>query len=566
MKISAMMMRILYQERRCVIDELNKLEKGESKVDNNINVEELVKQAVSGNSAAFETLYQQTYRSVYFNCISFLKNQEDALDMTQEVYLTAYKNLSNLVNYNSFVPWLMRITANACINYIKKEKAVLMDNESMGNVQLEEREDFLPEEYITNKAKREVIMNIMQNSLSDVMYQTVVMYYFDGISVPEIAKIMECPTGTVTYRLSAARAKIKQGVIQYENKNNDKLYSVAAVPFLSSLLFAEAQNMYMPYVAPKFLSSFTGSDISGHQTAAAGKAAKSGIKGGSKHIFRTIQAKIIGGVVAVAVVTGGVIAVINHNNTNKDNDDLLANTEVTTTEALEDKTETEVAASEEDTSDKTETEVAASEDTTQEVTEKETEEKNSNDNEEYPEKYVMPASNLELNEIVATDKNGDICVKATLSVPEKYEMHFGNKSYDWALYNDDNKVFVGFYVKQLASAQEAIDLEMADVQDLDKRLEEKNGNKYEYSNETGSITNDEGREYLWLEHKGRVVYEDGSVYDNNEIIFATYVENSAGVDCVITMTINTDHINDMSLDFSEFSAFTDSSVIAIETY
>lgn len=174
---------------------------------------DLVTRAVNGDAYSFELLYQQSYRVVYFTCISFLKNEQDALDITQDVYLTAFQYLSMLEDRSKFMPWLTRIAVNKCKNYLNQKRPVPMDEETLANLMTEENENFLSEEYVTNHAKRRLVMDIMQNCLSETLYQTVILYYFDYLSVAEIAEFMEWPVGTVTYRLSVARAKIKAGII-----------------------------------------------------------------------------------------------------------------------------------------------------------------------------------------------------------------------------------------------------------------------------------------------------------------------------------------------------------------
>ncbi len=258
-------------------------------MNNADNVEQLVKTAAEGDKKAFERLYALSYRAVYFTCISFLKNEQDALDLAQDVYLTAFEQLNSLNEPDKFMAWVARIAANKSMNYLKKKKPELVKDEEIENSVLEENENFLPEEYAASQEKRQLVLNIMKTSLSDTLYQTVILYYFDGLTAAEIAELMGCPVGTVTYRLSAARGKIKAGVEQYEKKSGDKLYSVAALPFLTSLLVAEVQNMYVPYAAPAFLE-------------AAGK--------GVKAILKAAKFKIAVGAAATAVVAGTAAAIV----------------------------------------------------------------------------------------------------------------------------------------------------------------------------------------------------------------------------------------------------------------
>ncbi|MDE6742262.1 MAG: RNA polymerase subunit sigma-70, partial [Lachnospiraceae bacterium] len=75
---------------------------------------ELVDKAKQGDQAAFEELYSISCKKVYFTCISILGNEEDAKDVMQDVYITAYEKLTSLNDAEKFVPWINRIAVNHC--------------------------------------------------------------------------------------------------------------------------------------------------------------------------------------------------------------------------------------------------------------------------------------------------------------------------------------------------------------------------------------------------------------------------------------------------------------------
>lgn len=206
----------------------------------------LVERIQNGDRKAFEEIYQETSKTVYFICISFLNNEEDAKDVMQDTYITAYQKLEQLQEKEKFTAWISQIAVNKCKKLLLKNSPMLMEPESMTNMATESNESFLPEEYITQKSKRKIVMDIMRKKLSDIQYQTVILFYFNDLSIEEIADIMECPPGTVKYRLSVSRAKIKEGVLEYENESKDKLYSFAPIPFLAGLLAMEAENIIAP--------------------------------------------------------------------------------------------------------------------------------------------------------------------------------------------------------------------------------------------------------------------------------------------------------------------------------
>ena len=273
------------------------------------NLSYYVELAMQGDQSALEEIYKQTYWTVYYTCFSFLKNEQDAADTTQEVYVTVMNSLSTLQDKDKFLYWLNRIAVNKCKNILARNNPVPVDMDSAENVILEENENFLPEDYITNQEKRQLVMNIIRTCLNDVQFQTVFLHYFNGFSVSEIAEIMECPVGTVTYRLSVARGKIKQAVTQYENINNEKLYSVGAIPLLACLFTEEFKSLYhvSPTPANIFTSVSTNTLIKG--------AAKKGADG----MLKTAKSKIIASAAGIVVV-GGIAAAIILGNRDKGKD------------------------------------------------------------------------------------------------------------------------------------------------------------------------------------------------------------------------------------------------------
>ena len=261
------------------------------------DLKELAQKAATGDKAAFEELYRTTCRSVYFTCLGFLKDEQEAQDVTQEVYMTVFEQLGALEDKSKFKPWLYRIAANKSINCLKKKQPLLPGDEQLEDMETEDNENFLPEEYVLNADKRELVLEIMRKVCSDVLYQTILLYYFNEFSIAEIAEIMDCPEGTVKYRLSVARAKIKEGVLQYEEKSGDKLYSFGAVPFLMALFTAQLQDIQMPSISLGFLGAPPQSNL----------AAPTAKTGGS-NMLKSLQLKIAAGVAAAIVAVGGIIA------------------------------------------------------------------------------------------------------------------------------------------------------------------------------------------------------------------------------------------------------------------
>ena len=213
-----------------------------------MNISHLVEKIKKGDNKSFEKLYKLTEREVWFTCISFLKNETTAQDIMQETYITAFLKIQSLEKSSQIRSWLNRIAVNKCKNYLKGKGEIQLDDEIFENQAIVDERISIPEEYISDKAKREIILSIMQEVLSDVQYQTVVMHYFNEMTVDEIAEVFECSRGTVLSRLNYSRAKMKTAIEDYENKSGDKLHGVVFVPFFTTIFREQAKSLSVPSI------------------------------------------------------------------------------------------------------------------------------------------------------------------------------------------------------------------------------------------------------------------------------------------------------------------------------
>ena len=216
-----------------------------------MNISHLVEKIKKGDNKSFEKLYKLTEREVWFTCISFLKNEANAQDIMQETYITAFLKIQSLEKSSQIRSWLNRIAVNKCKNYLKGKGEIQLDDEIFENQAIVDERISIPEEYISDKAKREIILSIMQEVLSDVQYQTVIMHYFNEMTVDEIAEVFECSRGTVLSRLNYSRAKMKTAIEDYENKSGDKLHGVVVVPFFTTIFKEEAKSLAVPNITIK---------------------------------------------------------------------------------------------------------------------------------------------------------------------------------------------------------------------------------------------------------------------------------------------------------------------------
>lgn len=271
-----------------------------------MNISHLVEKIKKGDNKSFEKLYKLTEREVWFTCISFLKNETTAQDIMQETYITAFLKIQSLEKSSQIRSWLNRIAVNKCKNYLKGKGEIQLDDEIFENQAIVDERISIPEEYISDKAKREIILSIMQEVLSDVQYQTVIMHYFNEMTVDEIAEVFECSRGTVLSRLNYSRAKMKTAIEDYENKSGDRLHGVVFVPFFTTIFREQAKSLKVPSITIKLPN---GQTLATSATKGIATGAKSTVSSIVKATATaTVKTKVIA-VVCGATILAGISAV-----------------------------------------------------------------------------------------------------------------------------------------------------------------------------------------------------------------------------------------------------------------
>lgn len=316
---------------------------------------DLVRRYKGGDTNAYEEIYEKSKRLVYMTCNGILGNAEDAKDAMQDTYLTVYTKINDLGDEDKFLGWLKRVAATKALDMYRRKKgdvsyedAIESDEAIVGDDNLET----LPDAYIMEKAKRDTLNNIIRKELSDVQYQTVILYYYNEFPVELIAKMMNCPEGTVKTRLKAARVKIKAAVTEYEGKSHEPIGLLAGVPFLTRLFIETSKFLNVPPVT--LITKVPAGQTAAGRTAAHGTRAAAAVRNGAVHgaktaarvgFLSTTAGKIAAGAVIVAVLgtVGVVTAKVVSDHSNNSHRKSRAHYEEEETEEIE---ETEVMSSE----------------------------------------------------------------------------------------------------------------------------------------------------------------------------------------------------------------------------
>ncbi|MBO4636230.1 MAG: hypothetical protein J5685_03705, partial [Clostridiales bacterium] len=169
-------------------------------------------------------------------------------------------------------------------------------------------------------SKREEIHKIIKNTLSEVQYQTVLLYYFDELPVETIASMTGCPEGTVKTRLKTSRIKIKAGIESYEKRTRDSLAGMGAVPFLTRFFTRSAADISVPYVKPfpdmsspaaKAASSAKSAGTAAKGAGIAAKATSAVAKGTGIFASKSVLTVVLPALLCVTVLTVAGIGIKN---------------------------------------------------------------------------------------------------------------------------------------------------------------------------------------------------------------------------------------------------------------
>lgn len=157
---------------------------------------ELVSKCKEGDRKAFSMLIKSYEKDLYRVAIAMTKNNDDALDCIQEAILQAFKNISSLLHEEYFKTWLIKILINKCNEMLYKKKRIILFSEYQSE-----------DSYSYNTEVIEVRDAV--NKLEESLKLLVVLYYFEDMSIKDIAESLNIPEGTVKSRLARAREKLK---------------------------------------------------------------------------------------------------------------------------------------------------------------------------------------------------------------------------------------------------------------------------------------------------------------------------------------------------------------------
>lgn len=207
----------------------------EKKNSNEAALSLAVQQLKQGDEQGFNTIYSHTYKYVYNRAKYMLKDEHEAQDLTHDVYVALYKGIDSLKDDNSIYGWLKTVILRQGLRFIKKKNkyTLISDDGEFLFDNLIDDEARIEESY-ANSADVQAIKECI-GLLSEEQRLIVLAYYYDNMSIKEIAEAMELSEGTVKSRLYLARKHLMKTFEEQEKKQGYKFFAAGIPAFMFAL-------------------------------------------------------------------------------------------------------------------------------------------------------------------------------------------------------------------------------------------------------------------------------------------------------------------------------------------
>lgn len=294
-----------------------------------------IERARNGDQDAISEIYTYCYQSVYLTAKSMIKGDlHTAEDILQDAFIKALTSLDQLGDDSKFPVWIKAIARNKAMDWLRRNQklrfeSIENEDEDTPDMQLEDDSvNLMPEVQLDQQETARMIQEIL-DSLSDGQRMAISMYYYQDMSIKEIAQAVGCSIGTVKAQLHNGRKKIEEKVRELE-KQGTKLYGLMPFPFFmwlfrsmdNSTMLPDAAGLasLMQHIGIGAAAQHTAKGASSTSVSIAETAQNTGIGtvgNAAEHAAKTVGAaaghaakgKIIAGVLAVAVIGGGAVYV-----------------------------------------------------------------------------------------------------------------------------------------------------------------------------------------------------------------------------------------------------------------
>ena len=176
---------------------------------NKTSDEELVKAIVQNNNTVlFEVLYDRHSSLVFNKCLGFAANEDEAKDLTQDVFLKLFVKLASFKGKSKFSTWLYAFTYNHCVNFVTRNTAKKFEKQSVDYKDIENISDYEDDDdqsFLQMKVEK---LKVVLELISPDEKMILLLKYQDGLSIKEIQGLLDVKESAVKMRLKRAKDKL----------------------------------------------------------------------------------------------------------------------------------------------------------------------------------------------------------------------------------------------------------------------------------------------------------------------------------------------------------------------
>lgn len=208
-----------------------------------------VAKAKKGNQKALKQVACEVSRYIYFYSLTMLGDEDRAEEAVQDILLAMIKNIKTIEKDEAFLGWIKTVTANYCKSKISRTR----EEQSIEDIDVQDDCDQInPEKCIETDEICQIIGETVK-LLPPLQRESVMMYYYQQMSVSEIAEILDTNENTIKSRLYSVRKNLRK-ILEKNGHGNLTLSGISPLAFISHALISEAekmQNLAIPVAMPK---------------------------------------------------------------------------------------------------------------------------------------------------------------------------------------------------------------------------------------------------------------------------------------------------------------------------
>jgi len=178
-----------------------------------MELQTLLERCQSGDALAWEALVRQYQARVLGLARHYVGNQEEARDVAQEIFIRIYRHMDRCEGADHFLPWMLRIGRNACIDHLRRRKA----RPPAQDQPIEERYDLASQaptpEDEWHRDSRKRLVHLALQAMSELNREVLVLREIQGMSLEETAATLNVPLGTVKSRCNRARLELAKKLL-----------------------------------------------------------------------------------------------------------------------------------------------------------------------------------------------------------------------------------------------------------------------------------------------------------------------------------------------------------------